>query len=214
MKEKNNNFIVRIITIVATCVTILGTYFILMDSGSKKKSLDQTSNQSGHVNIGGDFTLINSDGHEENTVKYKDKYKLVYFGFTYCPDICPTALSNISNIIDITEKYGIDIVPIFVTIDPRRDTIDVMKAFCSHFNPKIIGYTGDENSIKNVADLFKVFYAKVPRSDASEDDYLMDHSSLIYFMSKDMKFIKHFASEAPAMEVADYIRRIISETKN
>ncbi|NDB83219.1 MAG: SCO family protein [Alphaproteobacteria bacterium] len=208
MKQKESSIIPRVITILATSIIILGTYFILIESPTEKIKVGD-ANKLVHLDIGGDFTLVNNEGIEENTSKYKDKYKLIYFGFTYCPDICPTALSNLSSIIDIAGKYGIDIVPIFVTIDPERDTPEVMKSFSEHFHSKIVGYTGDELSVRKVADLFKVFYAKVPRENGPAEDYPMDHSSFMYFMSPDMKFIKHFPSDASPLEVADFMRRAI-----
>jgi protein SCO1/2 len=206
VKKKETSTTVRFATIFTTAIIILGTYFLLTTPSSDKKKYEEKK-QEEKIDIGGDFSLINLKGEQENTKLYSGKYKLVYFGFSYCPDICPTALSLISETLKILEKYGIDIVPIFVTIDPERDTKEVLGPYLSHFHPKIIGYTGSSEEIKKAADLYKVYYAKVPRNDAGPNDYLVDHSSFIYFMSPDTKYIKHFPSSSSPENIANFIHQ-------
>ncbi|CAF3764762.1 unnamed protein product [Rotaria magnacalcarata] len=109
-----------------------------------------------NVPIGGKFDLIDQDGNKFNSKQMNGHLSLVYFGFTYCPDICPTTLNKLSNVISTLEKYKIDIMPIFITIDPKRDTSLLLKEYLGHFYPKFIGLTGSEEDLKYVADLYKV----------------------------------------------------------
>ncbi len=212
MQNNDSNNFAKIITIVATFVIILGSYFLLIESPPSKQKTDDNITQN-EVDIGGNFALINHRNIVESTTQFREQYKLVYFGFTYCPDICPTALSTMSNVIDILENNNIAIKPIFVTIDPKRDTTEVLKSYVSHFHQKIVGYTGPAEEVKKVAHKFKVFYAIAPRDDAGPEDYLMDHSSFIYFMSKNMKFLKHFSSNESPENIAHYIQSYIASHK-
>lgn len=212
MGNNESSIVAKIATIIAITVIVIGGYFFLTEPQVSKKKY-QENKQENQVNIGGDFELINTQGERENTKKYSDKYKLIYFGFTYCPDICPTSLAFISEVVNELENYNINIVPIFVTIDPERDTVDVLGPYIEHFNKKFIGYTGSKDEIRKVADMYKVFYAKAPREDAEEKDYLIDHSSFIYFISPESKYIKHFSSSSSIEEVVLYVRSEINNKK-
>jgi protein SCO1 len=208
-KESSN--LARISTIIAVSVIVLGAYFVLTTpSTDKKKYKTESESAENDVEIGGDFELTNLDGQKENTSIFNQKYKLVYFGFTYCPDICPYALDVLSRTLVILDKYNIDVVPIFVTVDPKRDTPEVLKPYLKHFNEKIVGYTGSDEEIKKAADLYKVYYAISPRHDAPAKDYLVDHSSFFYFVGPDSKYIKHFSSSSEPMEIAEFIRQSIN----
>ncbi len=195
---------IKIVTILASFVIIIGAYFILTTPSTDKKKYTTEKTETS-VDIGGEVELRNLAGNNENTSIYKGRYRLVYFGFTYCPDICPSALNIISQTINILDKYRIDIVPIFITIDPQRDTEQLLGPYLSHFNKKIIGYTGTDEQIKSAADKFKVYYATISRPEIGPNDYLLDHSSFIYFLDKEGKYIKHFPSTASPEEIANSI---------
>lgn len=204
--------IVKVVTILTSFIIIIGAYFLLtVPAADKKKYSEKTTENT--IDIGGEVELRNLTGIDENTAIYKGRYRLVYFGFTYCPDICPHALNIMSETIKILDQYRIDIVPIFITIDPHRDTEKLLGPYLSHFHKKIIGYTGTEEQIKNAADKFKVYYAKVVRSDAGPEDYLLDHSSFFYFLDTEGKYIKHFSSTASPEEIANSINISIKSFK-
>ncbi len=205
-ESTESNSTARIVTIVATILIVLGCYFFLTTPSAQKKKYS-ANNEQDKIDIGGEFELVNLNGNLENSAKFSGKYRLVYFGFTYCPDICPAALNLMSQIIDDLDKYGVEIVPIFITIDPYRDTTEVLKPYIAHFNGKIIGYTGTEEQIRKVAEQFKVYYAKVPRSDALVEDYLLDHSSFLYLLDGNANFVKHFPSSSSPTNVANEIMR-------
>ena len=194
----------RIIVILTCLIIITGLYFFLTAPSPDKKKYSKNKTDD-IVRIGGEVELINLSGEGENTLIYKGRYRLVYFGFTYCPDICPTALNLMSGTINILNKYKIDVVPIFITIDPGRDIAKVLKPYLAHFNKNIIGYTGTDEQITKAAEQFKVYYAKVPRPEIGPNDYLLDHSSFFYFLDGDGQYIKHFPSTIAPEEMANSI---------
>ncbi len=159
------------------------------------------------VPIGGDFTgFFDQNGQPFSSDNLKGKLSLVYFGFTYCPDVCPTTLNKLSYVIDVLTKYYIDINPVFVTIDPERDTEIVLKEYLGHFHSKFIGLRANLTKTKELADIYKVFYMKAPSENNDPTKYMMDHSSFCYLMNKNGKYLKHFTLNTPAEEIIEYIR--------
>jgi protein SCO1/2 len=129
---------------------------------------------------------------------------MIYFGFAHCPDICPTSLKKMSDVVDTVNKYGIDITPVFITLDPERDTPEILQKYLTNFNSRFIGLTGSEDDIKSAADKFKVYYSLAEGS--NKDDYLLDHTSLIYIMDRDGNYSKHFHLDSKPEEIVEYIR--------
>lgn len=162
---------------------------------------------SGEAFIGGDFSLINQDGHRVKDADFRGKHMLVYFGFTNCPMICPTDMANISVAL---EGLGDDIAkvqPIFITIDPERDTPEQIKTFLSNFNPAFVGLTGTNDEIAQVANAYRIFYKKAEGDDLQE--YQMDHSAYIYLMDANGKYVTHFRHEQPVEEIIAGIKKRI-----
>lgn len=144
--------------------------------------------------IGGPFTLINQDGKTVTDADFRGKYLLVYFGYTYCPDMCPTGLQSIAHALDILGADVQKVQPLYITIDPARDTPAKLKEYVASFHPEIVGLTGTDAQIASVAKAYQVYYAKGEQVD--EHDYMMDHSSLIYLMAPDGKLIATFPENA------------------
>jgi len=142
--------------------------------------------------VGGPFTLTDQYGRKVSEKDFLGRYMLVFFGFTYCPDICPTELQVMTAALDAMGPAAEKIQPVFITIDPERDTPEVMKAYVGNFSPRLMGLTGTPEDIAAVAKAYRVYYAKAPNQ-ASPESYLMDHSSIIYLMGPDGGFVKHFA---------------------
>ncbi len=150
--------------------------------------------------IGGPFELIDQDGKARSDADFKGKNLLIYFGYTYCPDMCPTGLQSMSRALDQMGDSAKNVQPLFVTIDPARDTPAKMKEYIASFHPAIIGLTGSAEQIAKIAKEYQVYYKKGENVD--EHDYVMDHSSLIYLMDPEGKFIATFPEEvAPAVLV-------------
>lgn len=137
------------------------------------------------ASIGGPFTLTDQDGKTVTDQSFPGKYRIMYFGYTYCPDVCPTAMQHLGQAMRTLDKQApavsAKIVPIFVTVDPARDTPAVLKQFVSAFYPRLMGLTGPARTIRKVADEYHVFYQKQPPSPGG--GYLVQHSSFAYLMS-------------------------------
>jgi cytochrome oxidase Cu insertion factor (SCO1/SenC/PrrC family) len=140
----------------------------------------------GTAQIGGPFTLVDQNGSRRSSADFRGRFMLIYFGYSYCPDVCPTTLSLMA---DALEKLGPSsnaVVPIFITIDPERDSPARLKAYLASFGPRFVGLTGDLRTIRNVAALYRVYLKKEPLQGGN---YAMDHSSVIYLMGRDGKFV-------------------------
>jgi protein SCO1/2 len=136
---------------------------------------------------------------------------LIYFGYTYCPDICPTSLLTLSRglqlFADQAPEAAEQVVPVFITVDPERDTVEAMAAYAPSFHPDLVALTGTADDIAAAAKAYRVYYAKA--EDESSGTYLMDHSSFIYLMGPDGTYRTHFSHAAPAEEIAEGLERHI-----
>jgi len=146
---------------------------------------------SGKALIGGPFEMLDHDGKTVTDKDFRGKYMLVYFGFTFCPDVCPTELQVITGALEHLGDKAKNIQPVFVSIDPKRDTPEVMKEYVSNFYPGMIGLTGSDAQVALMAKTYRVYYAKAANK-GDVEDYAMDHSSIMYLMSPDGDFVKHF----------------------
>lgn len=157
------------------------------------------------VSVGGPFALTAPDGRTVTERDFAGKPFLVFFGFTHCPDVCPTKLFEISEIFRQMGDRGRDIRALFVTVDPERDTPAVMGQYGQSFDPRILGLTGDRAAIDRVVREYRAYARKVPLKDG---DYTMEHTALVYLMGRDGRFVGSFNVERPPAEAAqDLLRR-------
>jgi protein SCO1 len=157
------------------------------------------------VTIGGPFTLVAPDGTTVTEQTYRGKWLLVYFGFTFCPDTCPTTLLEVAAAL---EKLGPDadkLQPLFITVDPLRDTPAVMGNYTQSFHPRIIGLTGTPQQIAAVAQEYGVYYAP-HRTGPAAEDYVMDHGTYLYLMDPHGKFVRGFDADTPGDRLAEAVR--------
>ena len=164
-----------------------------------------TSGSTGTADVGGPFELVNQDGAKVTEKDFEGQLLLIYFGFTFCPDACPTALGVMAAAIEKLDVAGERVTPILISIDPARDTPQALKDYVGNFHPRMVGLTGTYEQIAKVAKEYKVFYQKAPG--ATGEDYLMDHSTLIYLMDGEGKFLTYFGPQATPDEVAEAIRK-------
>lgn len=162
---------------------------------------------SGVALVGGPFTMVNQEGAPVSEQTFRGKPMLVFFGYTYCPDVCPTELQVMAQALDTLGPRAVDVVPVFVSIDPGRDTPSVLKAYVANFGPRFVGLTGSAEQVAAMAKAFRVFYAR--QDGTSPDTYLMDHTSITYLMGADGKFLKHFAYTTDAKAMADGIAQAL-----
>jgi protein SCO1/2 len=162
----------------------------------------------GQPAIGGPFTLIDQNGRTVTNETLKGKPTLIYFGYTFCPDVCPTSLLLMETAI---EKLGPDAAKkvnlVFITIDPERDTQKLIKDYVGNFSPTFIGLTGTPEQVTAAARAYRVYYQKVPGKDGAP--YLMDHSSIVYLLDRNGRFITHFTHEAKAEAIAAGVERLL-----
>ena len=151
--------------------------------------------------IGGPFTLTDQDGRKVTDKDFLGKYMLVFFGYTYCPDLCPTELQVMSAALDSLGAKADAIQPIFISFDPERDRPEVLKQYVSNFHPRLVGLTGTPEEVAAAAKAYRVYYSKVPNSTAP-DTYLMDHSTITYLMDSQGKFLKHFSYSTDSTALA------------
>lgn len=154
--------------------------------------------------IGGPFALTDHSGKPRTEADFKGKLLIVYFGFTYCPDVCPTDLQNIGLAMDSLGPAADAVQPLFITLDPARDTAEHLKDYVPMFHPRLIGLTGDAQAIKNAADSYKVYYAKVQTEKG--DDYTIDHTAFIYVIGADGRYLGFLPPNTNAERIAVAIR--------
>lgn len=152
--------------------------------------------------IGGDFSLTDGAGKTVTNHDFQGRYMLVYFGFTHCPDICPTSLLLIQNALKQLGDKGKKVVPIFITLDPERDTPETVGQYVAHFGPELVGLSGTPEQIKQVADAYKIYYRKVEDKDSAMG-YVIDHSGFMYLMGPDGKYVTHFPHTIAEQSLTD-----------
>ncbi len=155
--------------------------------------------------IGGPFDLIDQNGRRRTDADFRGKLLVLYFGYTYCPDACPTDLMAISSAIDLLGPAGNDVQPIFITVDPQRDTVQHLGAYVSSFHPRLIGLTGPEHDIRRLALAYKVYYAKVAGEHG--EPYAIDHTGFIYLVGRDGKYLGFFPPGTPSNRLVETIRQ-------
>lgn len=171
------------------------------------KAEKETTATTGKVMIGGPFTLVDHNGKTVKAADFKGRYKLMFFGYTFCPDVCPTALQTVSEALDILEKDAERVVPIFISVDPERDTVEVLKDYVSNFHPKIIGLTGTPEQIASVSKRYKVMFSKVTDEKSDPESYLMNHTAAIFLMGPDGAFLTLFGHQNSPADIAKIIRK-------
>lgn len=166
----------------------LAVAFFIWHASDNSPALGRTE-VSGTALIGGPFRLVDQSGVERSSASFHGRFMLIYFGYTNCPDVCPTTLSLMADALDKLGPKADRVVPIFVTIDPERDTPAKLKPYVASFGPRFVGLTGDLPTIKKVAALYRVYVKKQPLSGGG---YGMDHSGVIYLMGPDGKFAAYW----------------------
>ncbi|KRR14482.1 electron transporter SenC [Bradyrhizobium jicamae] len=158
--------------------------------------------------IGGPFTLVDHTGKPRTDADFRGQLMLVYFGFSFCPDVCPTDLMAIGQAVDKLGPGGDAVQPLFVTLDPDRDTPAHLADYVPFFHSRLLGLTGDAAQIRDAARLYRVFHAKVAIEGAAE--YTVDHSGFIYLMDRDGKYLGFFPPGTPPDRMVAVIKPHLS----
>lgn len=163
---------------------------------------------SGQALIGGPFTLTDQNGKKVSDKDFQGRYTLVFFGFTHCPDICPAGLQLIAAALDKIGDKANNITPIFVSVDPERDTPEVLAAYVKNFSDRIVGLTGTPAEIAAVAKAYRVFYEKTP-NERSPAEYGMNHTSIIYLMGPDGAYVAHFTPMTSVEQMSEKLSKLL-----
>jgi protein SCO1/2 len=162
---------------------------------------------SGKALIGGPFTLVDQNGKQVTDKDFRGRYMLVFFGYTHCPDVCPAELQVMSQALDDLGPKASEIVPIFISLDPERDTPEVIGAYVKNFGPNFVGLTGSTEQVAQASKTYRVSYSKFyPNGQASKNDYSVDHSTFLYFMGKNGEYVTHFNFGTAPEKVAETLR--------
>jgi protein SCO1/2 len=168
----------------------------------------QVQTSAGEALIGGPFTLTDQHGERVTEQDFAGRFMLVYFGYTFCPDICPTSLTVMAAAIDeLPEAQAEQVVPVFVTVDPARDTAEQLAAYAPLFHPRLVALTGSEEEVRDAARAYRVYY-HVPEEEG--DAYLVDHSTFVYLMGPDGSYRTHFGIDASPEAMAEAIGKEIA----
>lgn len=157
--------------------------------------------------IGGEFELSDGGGRRVGTADWRGKLVLLYFGYTSCPDSCPTELSSIAEAVRLLGPAGERVQPVFITIDPERDRPKMIERYAQGFNPRFVALHGSESETRRIATAYKFFYEKVRRP--GSDFYLIDHSSFIYMLDPAGKFTGYFPTGTSAKRIAEQVAPLL-----
>lgn len=190
---------------VLATAALLGTVVLVADRLSPQKS----EQGQGRAAIGGSFSLTDHTGQPVTQDILKGKISLVYFGYSFCPDICPTDLQLIGQALDqMTDEERADAQALFITIDPERDTAQQLAGYVPLFHPQIRGLTGTPEQIDAAAKAYRAYYKKVSAEEAGTSDYLMDHSAFIYLMDRNGTFVRVFGHGVEPAEMIEWFRKV------
>ena len=156
--------------------------------------------------IGGPFALTDQSGKRVTDKDFLGRHLLIYFGYTFCPDVCPTTLNTLSISLDMLGDRARMLVAAFVTIDPERDTAELLRAYIANFNPGILGLTGSPENIRTLAKAYRVYYARAAGTAEDDRDYLMEHSAGIYLIDPQGGIVRTFPHTASPEEIVEAVK--------
>ncbi len=161
--------------------------------------------------IGGPFSLVNPAGETVTDAQVLAKPALVYFGYTFCPDVCPFDMARNAEAVDILDAQGIDVTPVFISIDPERDTPEALGDYAANMHPKLIALTGSDEQIRTASQAYKTYYRRQPSDDP--DFYLVDHSTFTYLMLPEVGFVDFFRREITSEQMAESVACFVSASE-
>ncbi|KAK3105215.1 hypothetical protein FSP39_019975 [Pinctada imbricata] len=198
----------NILTILSTALTI--EYKIehrrtarYLEVGQER--IRQRTKALGKAALGGDWELVDHNGQTRSNKDWHGKWVLLYFGFTHCPDICPEELEKLVEVVDAIdeEKSAPNIYPLFVTVDPLRDTPKAMKEYCAEYSPKILGLTGNDEQLRGVTRAYRVYFSSGPKDD--DNDYIVDHTIITYLINPRGEFVDYYGQTKTPIQMKSSI---------
>ncbi|KAI0341975.1 h-sco1 [Trametopsis cervina] len=198
---------------VVTGVSLFWYFRYEKQKSAEQREKELADKQVGRPTVGGPFSLTAHTGETFTEQNILGKWSLIYFGFTNCPDICPEELDKMSAAVEELEKrYGPVVQPIFISVDPARDSVPQVRKYVSDFHPRLIGLTGAYDTVKATCKAYRVYFS-TPRDAKATDDYLVDHSIFFYFMDPNGKFVEAFGKASTAEDVVERVQKEIDAWK-
>lgn len=183
----------------AVAALLGGTYWAIQSAQTDDVFAECRGGAVGGGAIGGPLTLLDGQGQTVTDAEIFTKPTLVYFGYTFCPDVCPLDNQRNAEAVDILDENGLDVQPAFISVDPARDTPEVVRDFAANLHPKMIGLTGSEEQVKVASQAYKTYYKK---QDSTDEFYLVDHSTFTYLVLPKHGFVEFFKREDTASDMA------------
>lgn len=205
-KRINGALVALAVVILAVAALLIGRQYF--GPGHTPLSSQRAAATTG-PRIGGPFTLVDHTGKTVTDADFRGRFMLVFFGYTYCPDVCPISLSRNSQALDLLGERADKIVPILITIDPERDTPEQMAPYVAVFGPRFVGLTGSKDQVAAAAKAYGIYYAKAEQPGAAPGQYLMDHSSVTYLIGPDGRFLRHFRQDMSPEDMAEQLRALL-----
>jgi len=203
-----------IAALVGTCAVLLTgavAWYLTPTPGDPLGITRVAGPSQGPIDVGGPFELTAHTGQTVTQASFAGKLLLVFFGYTFCPDVCPTTLNRVALALDELGPEAEKVQPLFITVDPARDTAAVLADYVAAFHPAIVGLTGTPQQIAVVAKSYRAYFSKVEPKGSDPEDYLMDHSVLIYLIGEDGKFLTMFSHTASPEDIAAGIKKYLSQ---
>jgi len=198
---------IKFCTFLIFLLLVVTTVMLVVTKNRITNDVQMSSGEGENIaNIGGNFTLTNQDGATISDKDFRGRVMMVFFGFTHCPDICPTTAASFGKILESLGDKANMVAPIFITVDPQRDTPTVLKEYLGNFDKRIIGLTGSEEQTKQVAYAYKAYFAK---SNTAAGDESVDHSGFIYLMDKNGAYVQHFPYDASVKDITDAVSNLL-----
>lgn len=191
---------------VAVLAVLGGIYVIVFRY--KKKSIEkerkiESTKSYGMASLGGDWTLTDHTGKTVTNKDFSGKWTMLYFGFTHCPDICPDELEKLAEVVDLIDnvKNCPSVTPLFISVDPERDTVEAVREYVKDFSPKLIGLTGTKAQVEEICRVYRVYFHEGPRDE--DNDYIVDHTIVMYLINPDGEFVTFFGKTPTPMEICN-----------
>ena len=192
---------------IALVAAFVIAFLALIAVGALMRSPAEDPTSYGQAAIGGPFRLTDQNGGRVSNQDFAGKYMLIYFGYTYCPDICPMTLANMTAALDeLPPDLAEQVVPIFITVDPKRDTVEQLAAYAPAFHPRLVALTGTDAEVKAATRAYRVYFRQAGGEEGG-GDYLVDHSSFIYLMGPQGAYRAHFSHDASPERIASGVQR-------
>ena len=193
------------IVVVAFVIVLAGSEYF-----SKRGADGEEASTSSGISVGGPFELTNQKGEVVTDKTFRGGYMLLFFGYTYCPDVCPTTLSDIATALDLLgEEKAAKVTPVMISVDPARDTPEHLAEYVTFFHPRTVGLTGTEEQIKAVARAYRVYY-KINKPTGDDPlDYTVDHTSIVYVVGPDGQLVTHFSHGTTPEAMAERLGQLL-----